>query len=97
MAAGEGVVVLVAHADRRIQPLGQRHAGGIAPPITTPAPFRITGKRALDSSSAASSMRVLAARGALELHDPRQVDVDHLVKKSRGTLICAGRDWRAGR
>jgi hypothetical protein len=26
MRAGEGVVVLVAHADRRIQPLGQRHA-----------------------------------------------------------------------
>jgi hypothetical protein len=92
MRAREGVVVLIAHADRRIEPLGQPCEAGIAPASTTPAPFRITGKRGIRQQRRRLCERAVAAGGALELDHRGQVDVDHL-----GPEIARHVDLRRGR
>lgn len=72
----------------------RRTVAGIAPNSTKPAPFRITGKRARLSRSAARAM--LAAppgEGSMSSGSGSSMSICR-VHRSRGTLICAGAEAR---
>ena len=67
---------------------------GIAPASTTPAPFRITGNFACDSSSAAFAMAVSPPPGRSNSTTSGISMSITCVQKSRGMLICAGAEER---
>ena len=93
VGAGEGIIVLIATANRRVQAFGQRLESSIAPPMTTPAPFRMTGNLAFDNRSAASH-RVLHRPGRSNSTICGRSISMTWVQKSRGMLICAGAEAR---
>ena len=78
MRTGEGIVVLISRADRRIEALRQgdrlrdrtrkHHAGAI----------QHDGKCRLGEHSRGFGNGLLATAGTLEPHDLRQFDIDHV-------------------
>ena len=77
--------MLIARADRRIEPLRERGASrDRAGEHDAGADLKCTGNSASDSSFAAACDRRLAARGPLEPTIARQFDVDHLRSRNRG-------------
>jgi hypothetical protein len=62
--AGKAVIVLIVVAHRRIELLGERTHSGIALPSTTPAPDRMAGNLADESSFAASATALAPPAGS---------------------------------
>ncbi len=92
MATREGVVVLIAHADRCIQSFGQGHAGRNRPPQHHPGPVQDHRKFRPRQKLGRLCDGRLAARRPFERHRYRQIDVDDL-----SPVVTRHVDLRRGR
>ncbi len=86
MAAGKGIVVLVVVADRRLEPLRQRHAIGDGVADDDARAGQNDGKFCVRQKLRRFRDGVLAAGRPLELDDRRQLDVDDLGPEVAGNV-----------